>query len=144
MAERVYIFVLALLPVSIKNFSWNTDSVRDFPKNITLSEHNLTANHSIPFLRLRISKFLITYFRLLRFCAVKFMSAGSNNVSSISTISTSPDWISAAPSHDIIIGMQSAPVEQFSGVWNQAEQRKKKKKAVLFMVKKEIRRKLGN
>lgn len=70
-----------------------------------------------------------TYIRLLRFCAVMFMSAGNNKVSSISTISTSPDWISAAPSHEIIIGMQSAPVEQFSGVWND------KKRKFIFIKK---------
>lgn len=52
-----------------------------------------------------------------------FMSPGNSSVSSISTISTSPDWISAAPSHEIIIGIQSPPPEQFSGVCN-----KKKKK----------------
>lgn len=55
-----------------------------------------------------------TYFGLL----VKFMSAGRSRVSSTSTMSTSPDCISAVPSHDIIIGIQSDPVEQFSGVCN--------------------------
>lgn len=47
---------------------------------------------------------------------VKFTSAGSSKLSSTSTISTSSDCISDVPSHDIIIGMQSDPVEQFSGV----------------------------
>lgn len=41
---------------------------------------------------------------------------GMSCVSSISTIRTSPDWISAEPSHDIIIGKQSLSDEQSSGV----------------------------
>lgn len=57
---------------------------------------------------------LVVWFR-----AVRLVSAGSSRVSSISTIRTSPDWISAAPSHEMIIGRQSAPVEQFSGVCNE-------------------------
>lgn len=44
-------------------------------------------------------------------------SVGISRLSSISTISTSPDWISAVPSHEIIIGIQSAPDVQFSGIW---------------------------
>lgn len=55
------------------------------------------------------------------------MSAGNSSVSSISTISTSPDWISAAPSHEIIIGIQSPPPEQFSGVCNENKKKKKKR-----------------
>lgn len=53
-----------------------------------------------------------------------FMSAGNSSVSSISTISTSPDWISAAPSHEIIIGIQSPPPEQFSGVCKKNKNKK--------------------
>lgn len=41
---------------------------------------------------------------------------GMSCVSSISTIRTSPDWISAEPSHDMIIGKQSLSDEQSSGV----------------------------
>lgn len=51
-------------------------------------------------------------------------SAGNNKVSSISTISMSPDWISAAPSHDMVIGMQSPSTEQFSGVCNEKSNKK--------------------
>lgn len=66
--------------------------------------------------------------------ALGFISAGNKSVSSISTISTSPDWISAAPSHDIIIGIQSPPPEQFSGVCKiKSSNRKKKKVYFLFL-----------
>lgn len=72
---------------------------------------------------------------LLLFAWLGFISAGNNSVSSISTISTSPDWISAAPSHDIIIGIQSPPPEQFSGVcknvtWREKEGEEEEKKDV--------------
>lgn len=52
-------------------------------------------------------------------------SVGISRLSSISTISTSPDWISAAPSHEIIIGIQSAPDVQFSGIWKALNKRKR-------------------
>lgn len=51
-------------------------------------------------------------------------SVGISRLSSISTISTSPDWISAAPSHEIIIGIQSAPDVQFSGIWKALNKKK--------------------
>lgn len=50
---------------------------------------------------------------------------GMSCVSSISTMRTSPDWISAEPSHDIIIGKQSLSDEQSSGV---CKMRRKKEK----------------
>lgn len=56
-------------------------------------------------------------------------SVGISRLSSISTISTSPDWISAVPSHEIIIGIQSAPDVQFSGIWKVLN---KKKRLLLF------------
>lgn len=76
-----------------------------------------------------------TYFGVL---SVKFMSAGSNNVSSTSTMSTSPDCISAVPSHDIIIGIQSDPVEQFSGVCKEH-----KKKTIQCELRNEQRKIIG-
>lgn len=42
---------------------------------------------------------------------------GMSCVSSISTMRTSPDWISAEPSHEMIIGKQSLSDEQSSGVY---------------------------
>lgn len=51
-------------------------------------------------------------------------SVGISRLSSISTISTSPDWISAVPSHEIIIGIQSAPDVQFSGIWKALNKKK--------------------
>lgn len=50
---------------------------------------------------------------------------GMSCVSSISTMRTSPDWISAEPSHDIIIGKQSLSDEQSSGVCKKINKRTK-------------------
>lgn len=57
-------------------------------------------------------------------------NCGVSKVSSISTISTSPDCISLVPSHDIIKGEQSAPEEQSSGDC------KKKMKKIIRLISK--------
>lgn len=104
--------------------------IRPFTNNIQLNFHSSALEHPIfevydawfsgidIFLCTNIKRHTIgawTYLILL--AALGLWSAGNKSVSSISTISTSPDWISAAPSHDIIIGIQSPPSEQRSGVW---------------------------
>lgn len=71
----------------------------------------LTRHDSPQISRKQLKKTYVASFVLL------FFAAGIKNLSFISTMRTSPDWMSAEPSQESIIGRQSVADKQFSGVY---------------------------